>query len=83
MIKQVCPRCKQDYIHKVKIIPLSKFVFLCAECDALWEMEMPVTQKNYTDFGNYMKGYGYSGDWSLIEKYNSDNINSEEDYKSP
>lgn len=74
MIKQVCPRCEQDYIYKVKIIPLNRIVYLCKECDALWELETPISQKNYIDFGNYMEKYGYKGDWSLIEDSKSTDL---------
>jgi hypothetical protein len=66
-IKMLYPRCEQDYLYKARIVPLNMLVYLCAECDALWELEVAIVKQNYVDFGNFMKGYGYSGDWSLID----------------
>ena len=64
----ICPRCEQSYISKVRIVPLNKIVYLCEECDALWESTTPISKTSYIDFSVYMKEYGFKGDWSLLEE---------------
>lgn len=63
----VCPRCSQDYVRRVRIIPIHRVVFLCPECDALWELDQPIVKASYTDFSAYMDIYHLPGDWSFIE----------------
>ena len=32
----VCPRCKQDWVKKVRIEAAQKVVYLCYACEATW-----------------------------------------------
>lgn len=67
MSKVLCPRCQQAYVTKVCIVPLRYVVYLCEECDALWELTTAVQQNNYIDFGAYMQERGLTGDWALVK----------------
>lgn len=67
-MKQICPRCEQDYVYQQRIRPLNQVVYLCEECDALWEIGMTLSKETYQDFQSYMQAFGHRGDWSLVER---------------
>jgi transcription elongation factor Elf1 len=59
--KVVCPRCDGNgLVYKTFITPLSVTVYLCDECDALWEANAPIRLNNFQDYSTYLEKHGSS-----------------------
>jgi hypothetical protein len=55
----VCPRCDGNgLIFKAYVIPPSVTVYLCDECDALWEDGSAIRLNNFKDFTTYLREKG-------------------------
>ena len=60
-----CPRCKQDWLERVRLVALELDVVLCFECDALWLNEahvfLPIAggyDERWYDYGTFMRSKG-------------------------
>jgi len=61
-----CPRCGQDYLRRVELLPIHRFAIMCQECDTLWFSEAdvgPATPEEYRskwfDYETYMREVGH------------------------
>ncbi len=67
----VCPRCDGNgLIYEVFIKQLYKHVYLCDECDALWEDPGNMTLNNFQDFTTYLRKYGVAYFDAQLESIN-------------
>ncbi|WCN37016.1 3'-5' exonuclease [Aneurinibacillus uraniidurans] len=59
--KVVCPRCDGNgLIYKAKIRELDINVFLCDECEAMWQEHSIITLNSFQDFSTFLDGNGLS-----------------------
>src|SRR3954466_5174851 len=49
-----CPRCKQDWIVEVRMIPLEHQGYYCPECSALWLQAGDVGTVEWIDLETYL-----------------------------
>lgn len=69
MRQMLCPRCdEQGTLHLVEILATGQHVYLCDDCDALWESPDSISINTFTDFSAFMKQYGLTGLWSEVKK---------------
>ena len=71
--KVVCPRCNDGgggLVYKAILSPIHKTVYICDECDALWEQSDQIMQGFVISLGAYAKTYGYTYDTIDIESIN-------------
>jgi hypothetical protein len=75
--KVVCPRCNDGgggFIYKVKLSSIDKIVYICDECEALWEDPIQISQGFLVDFPTYVEQYGYTYDAIGMKKIGMQNI---------
>ena len=63
--KVVCQLCNNGgggLIYKVELSQIKKTVFVCDECDSLWENANQIMKEYITTFGEYIEHYGYTYD---------------------
>lgn len=61
-----CPFCEgQGVIYKAKIKNTQIEIFICDECDTVWEDEN-INMDNCQGFRHMMKKIGYKGLWSEL-----------------
>lgn len=68
-----CPRCKDGgsgSIYKARLTPIRKTVYICDECDALWEEPNQISKIPFMDFGLYTEKHGYTYETTNIKKTN-------------
>jgi len=66
--KVVCPRCDGNgFIYKARIVELSMSVYICDECDALWQEEKKITVKDFVDSSTFLKNQGIKTKFNIIE----------------
>jgi hypothetical protein len=46
-----CPRCGQDWLVRVQLVPLHKEAVMCPECEAVWLREDDVGPPTAEGFG--------------------------------
>ncbi len=63
-----CPRCSQGDVRCFVVKRNQKMIWLCDECDALWESGSDVGVKPFVDFGVYMSKFGLSPIWDELEE---------------
>lgn len=66
----LCPICLPEsngLIRKVKIKKLNKEIFICNECEAIWESEEDIYNNRYIWFSVYMSNNGLEHLWSEFE----------------
>jgi transcription elongation factor Elf1 len=61
----VCPFCEGGTISKAKITKLEIQVYICEECDSMWET-LDISKDNCYDFSDYMEQNGLKGLWSEL-----------------
>jgi predicted RNA-binding Zn-ribbon protein involved in translation (DUF1610 family) len=68
-----CPRCNDGgggLIYKAELSPIQKTVYICDECDALWEDPDQISRGFVISLGAYAKKYGYTYDTIDVKKMN-------------
>lgn len=68
----LCPFCEHESLIKGEIILLERVVFLCHECDGLYEIDETGNLGSRHDFDTYMKSFGLTGSWNLVKEVLSD-----------
>jgi hypothetical protein len=65
--KVVCPRCDGNgLIYQAHISSLGVTVYLCDECEAMWEDAKTISIASFKDFTTYLRGHGVTyGDAKL------------------
>lgn len=69
-MKQLCPRCEQGWIVKVRHKKTGEVVLVCDECEALWIETQPISKAEFTDFDTYFESQGQPVGWSGVELLN-------------
>ena len=50
----LCPRCQQGpVLHRVLVAGLAKPIFVCYECEAVYEKEEDIAAMQFRDFGQW------------------------------
>lgn len=69
--KRSCPRCEQDWLIWVAVVPLCIRAVKCPECDALWLdadwLRSPADAEfgvNWFDYGTFMERRGIPDGWA-------------------
>jgi predicted RNA-binding Zn-ribbon protein involved in translation (DUF1610 family) len=62
-----CPGCDQGWIRRAKIKKKSVEVFVCEECETVWQSEPETSATCSGNLGQDMKADGLTGDWSELE----------------
>ena len=60
--KVECPRCNDGgggLIYQVLLSKIKKNVYICDECESLWEDPGQIIQGFITDFPTYIEHHGY------------------------
>lgn len=66
--KVVCPRCDGNgFIYRARIIDLNKFVYVCDECDALWQEEKEIGLKDFIDYSTFLMNHGIRTKANIVE----------------
>lgn len=71
--KVVCPLCNDGgggSIYKAELRPIQKIVYICDECDALWERPDQITNHLFMGLGEYARLHGYSYDMIDVKNIN-------------
>jgi len=66
---KICPRCDgQGKLLRVAIVPLNNhIVYICDECEALWEQDKIKNVDDYVDFSQYMEQKGIPASWQSVK----------------
>jgi transposase-like protein len=57
----VCPRCRQGPdVHRVWIPELSRTLFVCHECDAVYESEGDIAERRFSDLSSYLQPFAHT-----------------------
>ena len=65
---EICPYCGQGAVRKAKIKENGKNIFICEECDTVWEKE--VNDKTGVSLKFFLKNEGIDvswDDWNELE----------------
>ena len=55
----VCPRCDGNgLIYQTYVLLLGVTIYLCDECEAMWEDPKTISISNFRDFTTYLQGHG-------------------------
>jgi hypothetical protein len=58
----VCPRCDgQGLVNRFEIRATGEAIYLCDECDALWQTEAQIGVVQWQDFQTFMQAKGLTG----------------------
>lgn len=71
--KVACPRCNDGgggLIYKAELSPIQKIVYICDECDALWERPDQISKIPFMDFGKYAEKHGSTYETVKIKTMN-------------
>lgn len=61
----VCPFCGEGPIYKAVVKENLKTIYICAECDTVWE---PIAQDvEITNYTSYMNKLGKAALWNELE----------------
>ena len=66
-MKQLCPRCNQGWVLKVRHKKTGEIVWVCEECEALWNEAQPISIAEFTDFQTYFENKGQPIGWREVE----------------
>ncbi len=62
-----CPRCKQgEHISRYFLPTLRREVFVCYECEALYETLADIEQVRFEDCHTYLQRHGGSEDYTTM-----------------
>ena len=61
----LCPYCEYGMVLRAKIKDLDKKIYICEECDTVWEEV--INDETGVGFTEYMKNMGRCGSWDEIE----------------
>ncbi|MBO5389205.1 MAG: hypothetical protein J6A59_13960 [Lachnospiraceae bacterium] len=61
----ICPYCEYGRIFKAKIRDCDKKIYICEECDTVWEEQ--INDETGVGFDRYMKEIGMRGSWDELE----------------
>lgn len=61
----ICPYCEQGVVLEAKIKKNTKKIFICEECDTVWEGE--VDSQSGVGFETYMNSRGHEASWDELE----------------
>jgi uncharacterized Zn finger protein len=64
----VCPYCQQDYVWEVTIRDLPGPLYMCLECDTVWEAAQDIHDGKGQNFEDFMIQRGQVADWKAITK---------------
>ena len=68
MKKHWCLGCDQGWVVPVRIIKIDKIIFLCEECETVWNNENDIGTMKPVNFTNFMKENNLEGLWSELEE---------------
>ena len=55
----VCPRCDGNgLVYKAKIEDLNIILYICDECEAMWQKNDPISQENFKDLSIFLEENG-------------------------
>ncbi len=61
-----CPYCEgQGIIHKADIIATGERIYICGECDTMWQSDT-IDVNSAQPFEHYMKDKGLKGYWTEL-----------------
>lgn len=68
----VCPRCDGNgFVYRGRIAELGKIVYICDECDALWQEERAIGEKDHVDFSTFLSNHGIKTNLNVVDvEYN-------------
>jgi hypothetical protein len=64
----ICPYCRQDYVWEIGIHGLTGPLYMCLECDTVWEAPGDVSDSTGQNFEEFMVQRGRDADWKAISK---------------
>jgi hypothetical protein len=71
----VCPCCDgQGDVVTARIDKTEEVVYLCDECDTLWQLETDISSKPGVCFSQYVKPLGLKGLWTEITLLGENNF---------
>ena len=62
----ICPYCEQGRVLNVKVRKNGKEIYICEECDTVWEETVDLLSG--IDFEMFMKEQGCAGNWNELEE---------------
>lgn len=63
-----CPFCDgYGIIYKAKVISTSSVIFICDECDTMWDTH-EILAENCLNFKVFMQHFGLKGLWSELDE---------------
>lgn len=65
----ICPFCDQGVVYKAKVREFSEEIYICGECDTVWESS-DLSEEKCTRFDVYMNKRGREGVWSELTDLN-------------
>jgi hypothetical protein len=65
----ICPFCDQGVVYKAKVRELNEEIYICDECDTVWESS-DLSEEKCTRFDIYMNERGREGLWSELTDLN-------------
>ncbi len=71
--KVECPRCNDGgggFIYNVLLGEIKKNVYICDECESLWENPEQITHGFIIDFPTYIENHGYTYSTVGMQKTN-------------
>jgi transposase-like protein len=71
--KVVCPRCDGNgLVYKARISDLNKAVYICNECEAMWQEGEMISNHKFQDLSTYIEKNNLDYDSTKIEDINYD-----------
>lgn len=71
--KVVCPRCDGNgLVYKAKISNLNQYLYICNECEAMWQDGTIVSIGSFTDLSTYLKSKNIEYDNAEIQEIDYD-----------
>ena len=65
----ICPRCKQGpHISRYFLPTLQREVFVCYECEALYETPEAIAQMRFEDCQTYLQRHGAVQDYTTMKR---------------
>lgn len=66
-MKTICPRCEQSWLERAYIKSIGQVIFICEECEAMWEEGTILELSTFKDYGTYMEAKGYDSSWNHLD----------------
>ena len=54
----LCPRCGQDWLIHVRLVPLNLDAIRCPDCEALWLTAEEIGPASFVDYNTFMMQRG-------------------------